>query len=362
MTEPPQTPALIIDRPTALRNIDRLKDYSQQYGLRVRPHTKTHKSLEFAQEQMKAGAVGLSVAKAGEAEVMARVADDVLVAYPAIDASRIERLATLAKHKTIRVALDSLFGITSLNDAATAAGSTIGVLVDLDVGFHRTGVQSSDEALAIAQAVARSRSLRLDGLFFFPGHLRDSVEAQIPKLRQVDAIVKEAIDAFARSGFEVSIVSGGSTPSLYQLHHLKTITEIRPGTYIFNDMSTVAGGYCSLDDCAARVTATVVSTAVPGKCVVDAGSKTLAADRNSVTPDSGFGYVVEFPNAKIVRLTEEHGEIDITVAIVKPKTGERLTIIPNHICPCVNLQATAWMRTSDGTLQPLNIDARGLIS
>jgi len=362
MTEVEQTPALIVDRATALRNIERLRDYSQQHGLRVRPHTKTHKSLEFAVEQIKAGAVGLSVAKAGEAEVMSQVTDDVLVAYPAIDGPRVRRLAALAVTKTIRVAIDSPAGVAILDDAATEADSTIGILVDLDVGFHRTGVQSSDEALAIAQAVARSKSLRLDGLFFFPGHLRDSVEPQISKLRQVDAIVLDAIDALERSGLHVSIVSGGSTPSLYQLHHLKAITEIRPGTYVFNDMSTVAGGYCKIEDCAARVTATVISTAVPGKCVVDAGTKTLAADRNSVRPESGFGYVVEYPDAKIVRLTEEHGEIDITGCDHSPKTGDRLTLIPNHICPCVNLQAIAWTRNLDGSLQPLRIDARGLIS
>jgi D-serine deaminase-like pyridoxal phosphate-dependent protein len=268
----------------------------------------------------------------------------------------------LAATKTIRVALDSLAGVTILANAAAEAGSTIGILIDLDVGFHRTGVQSSAEALAIAQAVAGSKSLRLDGLFFFPGHLRESVAEQIPKLRQVDAIVLDAVDALKESGLHVSIVSGGSTPSLYQLHHLKTITEIRPGTYVFNDMSTVAGGYCAIDDCAARVTATVVSTAVPGKCVVDAGTKTLAADRNSVRPESGFGYVVEYPDAKIIRLTEEHGEIDISTCDRSPKTGDRLTLIPNHICPCVNLQAAAWTRHLDGSLQPLHIDARGLIS
>jgi D-serine deaminase-like pyridoxal phosphate-dependent protein len=155
-----------------------------------------------------------------------------------------------------------------------------------------------------------------------------------------------------------NIVSGGSTPTAYQSHFMPRMTEIRPGTYIYNDMNTVAGGFCSIDDCAASV----VSNAVPGKVVVDGGAKTLAADRNIPNPDSGYGYVVQYPKAKVVRLSEEHGEIDISTCDSAPKLGERISIIPNHICPCVNLHDSFWLQTTNHELPEMNIDTRGKLS
>ena len=153
-------------------------------------------------------------------------------------------------------------------------------------------------------------------------------------------------------------MSSGSTPTAFQSHLVPAVTEIRPGTYIYNDMNTVVSGHCTVDDCAARIVATVVSDSVPGKCVIDAGSKTLAADRNSTDPDRGFGQVVEFPHAKVTRLTEEHGELIFSPGNSRPRLGERVSIIPNHICPCVNLQQHAWLRSADGTLEPLAIEAQ----
>src|SRR5205814_9455191 len=139
-----------------------------------------------------------------------------------------------------------------------------------------------------------------------------------------------------RSGLEARIVSGGSTPTAYQSHHIKALTEIRPGTYIYNDMSTVSCGCCELADCAARLVCTVVSTAVPGKFVIDAGSKSLTQDRRSKDPETaGFGHIVEFPQARITRLTEEHGEVDASACDHRPKLGQRLHVTPNHLCPCV---------------------------
>ena len=140
------------------------------------------------------------------------------------------------------------------------------------------------------------------------------------------------------------------------------LTEIRPGTYVYNDMNTVSGGYCTLDDCAARIVCTVVSDAVPGKFVIDAGSKTLTQDRNALGPDAGFGHIVECPGGKIVRLTEEHGEVDASACERRPRLGERVHVIPNHICPCVNLQDVVWLRGGDGALESISVDARGRLS
>jgi len=356
------TPFLLIDAAAVRRNLDRLAKYAGEHNIRVRPHTKTHKSKRLARLQLDAGAVGLTAAKVGEAEVMASVADDVLIAFPAVDLHRTRRLAQLALHKTVRIGIDSRIAARSLAAAARSAGCTLGILVDLDVGMHRTGVASPGKALTLAQLVDSEAGLRLDGLMFFPGHICGTAAEQEPLLATVSQIVSETVDLWAEHGLEASIVSGGSTPTAFNSHLVADLTEIRPGTYVYYDANCFLGGYCSLEDCAARVVCTVVSDAVPGQVVIDAGSKTLTSDPSHPQPDAGFGYVVEYPEARITRLTEEHGQIDITECASQPQIGERVTVIPNHICPCVNLQDSAWWLEADGRGEPLPIDARGKLS
>jgi len=359
--EPAATPALVIDVPTVIRNVERLAIYAQQHDLDIRPHTKTHKSRHLAELQMTAGAIGLTAAKVGEAELMAEVANDILLAYPAIDPTRTARLARMAAHTNLRVAVDSLAGAQRLADAANRSSATIGILVDLDVGMGRTGVQTPSEALKMAQFIDARPGLRLDGLFCYPGHINAPRDQQEAALRAVSDKLAKTLDLWSAHGLQARIVSGGSTPTAFQSHLIEEYTEIRPGTYIYNDMNTVRGGYCALEDCAARIVCTVVSTAVPGQVVLDAGSKTLTSDRNSMLPDSGFGYVVEYPEAVITRLSEEHGQVDVRACAKAPALGERVTVIPNHVCPCVNLQDSVWLREADGQLHELPVDARGLL-
>lgn len=357
------TPALVIDMAVVDRNLARLGDYAQQHSIHVRPHTKTHKSLYMARKQLAAGAIGLTAAKAGEAEVMAAASNDILVAYPAIDLHRVRRLAQLARRgATVRVALDSSEGIDAVAAVAGEENATIGVLVDLDIGFHRTGAQSPAESLQLAQHVAAAKSLRLDGIFFYPGHVWSPAPEQVAELQRIDARLAETIELWRASGLEANIVSGGSTPTAYQSHHIRSQTEIRPGTYIYNDMNTARAGFCTIDDCAARIVCTVVSTSVPGKVVIDAGTKALTSDRNVRFPDSGHGHVVHYPHATIMRLSEEHGEMDVSRSAHPPRVGERVTIIPNHICTCVNLRDEVVLRHADGQLEALAADARGRVS
>lgn len=160
---------------------------------------------------------------------------------------------------------------------------------------------------------------------------------------------------------EAKIVSGGSTPTAYFSHQFKNMTEFRPGTYIFHDMNGVHGGFATIEDCAARIVATVVSSAVPGQVVIDAGSKTLTSDRCGPAPESGHGYVVEYPEAKIVKLTEEHGQVDVRSSARTPKVGERVTVIPNHICPCINLQDVVWWKEGDEKPIAIDVQARGKV-
>lgn len=357
------TPSLVIDLPTVNRNLEKLQRYAGEHKFKVRPHTKTHKSRYMSHLQMEAGACGLTVAKVGEAESLLPEAGDFLVAYPAIDSARTKRLAKLAGEKTIRVAVDSIEGVEALAAAARTAGTTIGILVDQDIGFHRTGLQSAQATLELAQRVESLQpALRLDGIFIYPGHVWAPAAEQGPAMQAIDDLLEETLDLWARSGLSAGIVSGGSTPSLYQSHLITRQTEVRPGTYIYNDMNTMRAGFCTLEEVATALICTVVSQSVPGKAIVDGGTKTFTSDRNVRFPDSGFGLILEYPEAQLQRMSEEHGELDLSRCKSFPKVGERVTIVPNHICPCVNLQDHAFLQHADNSLESLNIDSRGRLS
>ncbi|MCE9547422.1 MAG: alanine racemase [Planctomycetia bacterium] len=347
------TPCLVIDAQRVRANLRTMAEYVAAHSLHLRPHTKTHKCRELARLQLtEGGATGLTVAKVGEAQVMAEVTGDLLLAFPTVDARRCAAMADLARTTNVRVAVDSPLAVNRLAEAAVAAGSTVGVLVDLDVGLGRTGVQSPAQALALAQAIDGRHGLRLDGIMFFPGHVSGPDEAKIDALRLVCARVAETLDQWRRSGLRAAIVSGGSTPTALLSHHVKDLTEIRPGTYFFNDMNCVRGGCATLDDCAARIVATVISTAVPGQVVLDAGSKTLTSDLCGPAPQSGHGHIVEHPGARIVKLSEEHAQVDVSGCQREPTLGEQVTIIPNHICP--------WLEPGQSP-RVLKIDARGKV-
>ncbi len=360
------TPALVVDGARVDRNIARLADYGRTQGIGIRPHTKTHKSIEIARRQLAAGAVGLTVAKVGEAEALLPAFEhqpaDFLIAYPTVDFARAGHVADLAHRCTIRVALDTPAALAAVAGAASRAGSTVGVLVDLDVGPRRTGVATVEALVDLATAVSHAPGLRLDGIFFYPGHIWDSPTAQSAPLQQIADTLAEAVDRFDRLGLSREIVSGGSTPTAYQSHAVPAATEIRPGTTVFNDLNTLRGGFCTGDDIAATILATVVSDAVAGQVVLDSGSKTLTSDRCVPTPESGYGFLPDYPDAVITKLTEEHAQVDITGCPKPPSVGERVTVIPNHICPCVNLQNVAWWVEADGSVRTLNVDARGRLS
>jgi D-serine deaminase-like pyridoxal phosphate-dependent protein len=308
-----------------------------------------------------AGASGLTVAKVGEAEVMSDVCHDVLIAYPAVDPSRTNRLARLACEHKVRVGIDSAVAAQSLAAAAAEHGSRLGILVDLDLGFGRTGVQSADEVLKLARTIAKLPGLRFDGVMFFPGHISGSRDQQLPHIERAAARLAEVLDLCRRDGLPTPIVSGGSTPTAANSHLFQHLTEIRPGTYVYNGVNELYGGYAGAEDCAARIVCTVVSTAVPGKVVLDGGSKAFTSDRCGPRPDSGHGLVVEYPEAKVGRLSEEHAEVDVSACDRRPRIGERVSVIPNHICPCVNLVDTFWWWENE-MLTEQRVDARGRLS
>jgi D-serine deaminase-like pyridoxal phosphate-dependent protein len=352
------TPALVLDAAVVEKNVHRLANYVKSHGLGLRPHTKTHKSRKLSAMQLATGSIGLTVAKVGEAQTMLPLEADMLLAYPALDSHRAAWAAKLAKQTTLRVAIDSALAAERLSAAASAEGSTLGILVDLDVGMGRTGVATPELLWQLAEVVLRSPGLRLDGIFCYPGHVWGPADQQAQQLAPVSQKLAAAIDLFAKHGVQAGIVSGGSTPTAYQSHHVPQYTEIRPGTYVYNDMNTVAGNFCTLDDCAARMVCTVISNAVAGQVVLDSGTKVLTSDRCIPNLELGHGLIVEYPAARITKLSEEHGQVDITNCDRVPKLGERVTVIPNHICPCINLASQVWWHEA-GEITPLPIDARG---
>jgi D-serine deaminase-like pyridoxal phosphate-dependent protein len=352
------TPALVVDLAIVEGNLQRAHGYTAEHGLTIRPHTKTHKSLYMARRQLAHGAKGLTVAKFGEALVMANATDDLLMAYPYIDPNRLPDLMNLARKKKVRFAFDNPQAIDMLAESAGSAGLVLEVMIDVDAGHHRTGVQTAANVLELAQRVSKYKSLSFEGVFCYPGHL-NNVEAAKTRMSEVSAILRETIALLTKSGIESRTISAGSTPTLFYSHLAPEINEIRPGTYIYNDRNEIAAGVASIDECAARLVCTVVSDAVPNKFVLNSGSKTLTNDRLGMDPiNGGFGLVVEYPQAKISRLSEEHGEVEVNDG-AKPKVGERVHVIPNHICPSVNLHDEMWVKHADGSLEAMRIDARG---
>lgn len=332
------TPALAIDLDVVDRNLDRMAKLCREQGVGLRPHAKTHKTPEVAKMQVDRGAVGLTVAKVGEAEVMAGAGlDDILVAFPIYGAEKLRRLAQLAKTRRLLLSLDNEATAQELSRTAAAQEATIGVLIEFDAGFHRCGLAPGPACVELARKIEKLPGLAFRGLMTYFGHVWGTVEERRNEAKRAAEQVAKALAAFRDERMSVEIVSGGSTPSSEFAHLVPGLTEIRPGTYVYNDMNTCYQGACRLEDCAVRVVTTVVSTAVPGKAIIDAGSKTFSSDLLGSGPKSGYGYVVEAPDAPIIKLNEEHGHLDITKSTHQFRIGEVLTVIPNHVCTCVNM-------------------------
>ncbi len=329
------TPALYVDLDALERNIARMQERCRAWGVALRPHVKTHKIPEIAQLQLAAGAIGITVAKVGEAEVLP--GDDVLIAYPLVKA-KLPRVRELAKTRRVKVAVDSVEVARDLQRIET--------LVEIDVGVGRTGAQSPEQAVEIARACSDSN---FRGIFYWPSWLDEA------GFRAACVKIDAVLAALARAGFEAKIVSGGSTPGAAKTPLIPQTTEIRPGTYVFYDASSLAAKLCVEADCALRVLTTVVSTAVPGQCVIDAGSKTFSSDQ---TVGVGtFGHFIG--HAWTMRkLNEEHGYVEIDG---KARVGEKVWVVPSHCCATVNLHDDIWYGRGGRVEGSWKVAARGKV-
>jgi D-serine deaminase-like pyridoxal phosphate-dependent protein len=331
------TPAVVIDLDIMERNLARMAAYVKSKNIALRPHTKTHKIPDIAKAQIASGACGVAVAKPGEARVMSEGGlNNIMIAYPLVTPAKAQAAADLARKDTICVSLDSAEAITALGEAAAKAGSRIGVLVEIDTGFHRCGVETPQQATALAREAQRYPGLDFLGLMFYPGHLAKPPEEQPPMISEVNRLLDSYYQAFHKERIEIRVVSGGSTPTACRAHEFAGVTEIRPGMYLLNDGNLVRLAVSKLEDCALHVLVTVASTAVPGRAIIDGGSKTFSSDR-AKGDKVVFGMVREDPEAEFVALSEEHGHFDISRSSRRYRVGERLRILPNHVCATVNL-------------------------
>jgi D-serine deaminase-like pyridoxal phosphate-dependent protein len=358
------TPCLVVHKSILEQNINEMAGYAKQHGITMRPHQKTHKTAEIARMQMDAGATGVTCAKLGEAEVLvnAGVVNDVFLAYQIVGPRKIARLLELMDRAKISVAVDSVAVAQALSEACAAAGKTLDVIIEMNTGLNRAGILPGEEAERLAEEVAAMPGLHVKGIMTHEGHVAKATtqdELDVYGGNAGQAMVETA-RRLSEKGIPVEVVSVGSTPGSFSTTKVDGINEMRPGTYVFYDNASFRFGRIGPERCALRILATVISRPSPDRAVVDAGSKTLTMDP-APPGRQGFGYIVEEPDAVIARVSEEHGVIEFPNGNSTLAVGDVVEIIPNHVCPTVNLQDEMFVVSDDGSIETWQIIARGAV-
>ncbi len=359
-----ETPHLLIDVLRMRRNIEKMSCVARELGVRLRPHVKTHKIPKIAREQLEAGAAGITVAKVSEAEVMAEDGiQDIFIAYPLVTSSKIERALRLSERIHLTVGVDGQEGARRLSELAASNGQILDVRLEVDTGLKRTGVSSS-EAVELASKIATLENLNLTGIYTYRGAVLEdgspTLDLKKAGLEEGELMVSLA-EQVREQGINIVDVSLGSTPTAAFAGEVEGVTEIRPGTYVFYDRMQARLGACSPEECAAAVVVSVVSRPSEGLAIVDGGSKTFATD---VPPNreplnlKGFGQVVDYPDAILERLTEEHGMLRVAAGDAL-KVGDTLRIVPNHVCSTVNLHNEVCFVDESGATERVVVAARG---
>lgn len=351
------TPAPIVLIDVVQENIARMQAFAEAHGKRLRPHVKTHKSIEIGRLQLAAGASGLTAGNLSEAEIFARAGcESILLAYPLWPAgSKGERLLRLASEVELSVGVESREAVDALAAAMGTAAGRLGVVVEVDCGAGRSGVRPED-AGALA-AYAGDRGLRARGVFTYPGH-GGTVGAREGAAHDQAVALHQAVAALADHGLEAEVVSAGSTPTA-ALSTDPVITEIRPGEYVFNDYDNFRIGDCTTQDIGLFVASTVVSDQGHPHVIVDAGTKALAREGN---PDRGYGQVPSY-DGHLEKLNEYHGFLRLPDGGARPRVGERVAVVPHHVCPVVN--SFEELVVSDGSgrlLDRWRVDAQGQLN
>ncbi|RWE23003.1 MAG: D-TA family PLP-dependent enzyme [Mesorhizobium sp.] len=341
------TPSILIDAARAEANITKAQAHADRHGLKLRPDIKTHKLPYWAKKQVAAGAVGITCQKIGEAEVMADAGlTDIFLPYNILGRAKLERLKALHGHVTLSVTADSHETLQGLAATFTDGGHPLSVLVECDTGMGRCGVQSPAEAVVLAKAINRAKGLSFGGLMTYPAAGRAA---------EAEAWLRNTRNTLAVDGLECRRISSGGTPDMWRSGQDSVVTEYRPGTYIYLDRYQVAKGVGTLDDCALKVLATVVSHPTPTRAILDSGSKALSSDTLGL-PD--FGELVGVPGARITALSEEHGNVTLSGG-ARLRIGERVRVVPDHCCVVTNLFDQVHLVDGDKVLETLPVAARG---
>lgn len=369
LTEIP-TPAVLIDSSTLTRNVSRMQSAAAAGGKRLRPHAKTHKSPHVARMQIAAGAVGICCAKLGEAEIFADAGiTDIRLPYP-LHPANADRVFALADRITLSFIVDDPAVARAWSDLAAARGRMLDVLVKVDVGFHRCGIDpGSPGAAAVVREIAGMRGLRFRGLLSHAGHgYGAGSEQEMGAIAATEArLLRDLASAAAVPCDEISV---GATPTARFSATEAGITELRPGNYAYYDRTQVALGAAAWTDCALTVLARVVSRPARDRVILDSGSKTLTNDGArgfSATP--GYGVVLRDvataepdPSLLVERLSEEHATVRVVDGDTTLATGALARIIPNHSCVVSNLVDQVWLVDGDRVIERLPVAARGRIT
>lgn len=350
------TPAVVVDLDRVEKNIARMQALLDGRGVALRPHAKTHKSPFFAHQQLDAGAVGITVAVLEEAEVMADAGiEDIFVAYPVwAVGEKARRMRDLMGRVRLAVGADSVEGAEQLGRAATGAAERPDVLIEVDSGEGRTGTDP-DRVVAVARAVTDA-GLTLRGVFTHGGHAYRGPDRVAVAAADEESRLGAAVRALEDAGFDLPVVSAGSTPTSVA-SSAAPITEERPGTYVFGDRQQANLGGSEPGCLALAVAATVVSTAVAGGCVLDAGAKALAKDKPGWL--AGHGVVPQLPGAIIRAVYDHHAVLELPAALPPPRVGTVVAVVPNHVCPVVNLTDELVLVRAGTAVEHLPVLARG---
>jgi D-serine deaminase-like pyridoxal phosphate-dependent protein len=366
------TPCVLVDRSRVERNVERMQSAANDGAKRLRPHAKTHKSVNLARLQIARGAVGICCAKLGEAEVFADAGiDDIRLAYP-LNPVNAPRVLALLDRTHLSFIVDHADVARGWSDAMRNAGTEVDVLVKVDVGLHRCGIDPAAHGAAdFVARVASMPGLRFRGLLSHAGHAYGASSSdEAAAIAHAEAAVLSDLAARVRAlGVPVDEISVGATPTARFSAQEKGVTELRPGNYIYHDRMQVALGAAAWDDCALSVLARVVTAHAPDRLVLDCGSKTLTSDlARGPGNTTGYGTIMSAldstePDASLVieRLSEEHA----VVRALRPShlaPGDLVRIIPNHSCVVSNLMDSVWLVDRDEVVEQMDISARGCIA
>jgi len=357
------TPALLIDLDIMESNLHFMQNKADKYNVKLRPHTKTHRMPELAKIQMNEGAYGITVAKVGEAEVMAdNGLTNIFIANEIVGIAKLERIKALNRKITISIGVDNQYQIDQLEDVFKDEEKGIEVLIEIEVGENRSGVIADEQLLNLAKYINSKKKVILKGVFSHEGHSY--------KAKDIEACIAASIESQKRTlragnmikalGIEINTISTGATPAMMHAGIIEGITEIRPGTYIFMDV----GQGSAINDfsrCAATVLATVISKPTEERIVLDAGAKSLTSQNRSegICSTNGYGLVKNSNNIRLSGVFDEHGLIYNKDFSDHISVGDKIEIIPNHICPTCNLYEKAYLVSKGVSIRKIPILCRG---